>query len=310
MKKVIVTGAGGFIGGALTKKLLESGVIVCGIDIDSDLLSEFNSFSNFYPIIADFKIYDTLPKLISERDFDCFYHFAWGGGFASSSLKDYTLQMENARNACVALESARELNCKKFIFAGTCNEREIKTILKNDNSDISYRYTLVYSTAKLAAELIGKTIAYNTGIEFIGALIAMPYGERNRARNLPNIVINQLINNVAPNLIEGNNPYDLIYISDVVDAFIAIGDKGKNMRSYYIGHRNLKTFREILTDIRDILNPDSEMNFGVYTDSSVLDYNDVDLDLLYNDTGFECQADFKESILKTAEWIKSLNWEA
>lgn len=308
MKKVIISGSTGFIGGALTRKLLSMGVTVYGIDINPEKLESYKKYGDFHPVVADFTKYHILPELIKDKGFDCFFHFAWKGGFSSSALKDYSLQLENANYACVALDCAKALLCEKFIFAGTCNEGEIKTLLKSDDNNISYRYTLVYSTAKLAAELIGKTIAYNAGIDFVSALIAMPFGEFNTARNLPNIIINQLNSNITPNLIEGNNMYDLVYIDDVVNAFIAIGEKGKNLNSYYIGHRNLKTFKQIITEIRDILNPNSELNFGVYKDSSILDYHDIDLNALYNDTGFECKADFRESILKTAEWVKTLNW--
>ena len=38
MKKVIVTGATGFIGGAFTRKLLKQGVKVYGIDVSADKL--------------------------------------------------------------------------------------------------------------------------------------------------------------------------------------------------------------------------------------------------------------------------------
>ena len=132
----------------------------------------------------------------------------------------------------------------------------------------------------------------------------MPYGERNHAKNLPNIVIQNLLQNVACKLITGKNLYDLVYINDVANAFFHIGESGKNMKSYYIGHRRLRTFRELITEIRDILAPNVELRFGEYPDNLDMDYSLVDLDALYRDTGFECKADFRESILKTAEWIR------
>ena len=36
-----------------------------------------------------------------------------------------------------------------------------------------------------------------------------------------------------------------------------------------------------------------------------MDYSCVDLNQLYDDTGFECRSDFKTNILETFEWIKS-----
>lgn len=306
MKKVIVTGANGFIGEAFVKKMLRYGAVVYGVDINVEKLDSLKHYANFIPVVADFSKYDKLVELIGERDFDVFYHFAWQGGF-SDALKNYSLQLSNAKATCDALSSAISLRCKKFVMAGTCNEFEIISLLKSKT--VSPRYTCIYSTAKISAELICKTLAYNNSIEYSAGLICMTYGEKNYAKTLPNIIMNQLNNNINPKLVKGTNFYDMIYIDDIVDAFIALGEKGVNLKSYYIGHRSLKTFREIMTEVRDILNPKVQLLFGEFKDTANMDYSLIDLDALYNDTGFECKSDFKESILKTAEWVKSLNWE-
>lgn len=307
MKKVIVTGAGGFIGGAVTTELLLRGVEVYGIDISEEVMSRFSYSENFTPVVADFTRYSMLSEYISDKTIDTFFHFAIKGGLEGEALKNYSLQLENAKYACDALNIAKQLGCKKFVFAGTANEYEINKFLLSSN--FKPRYTCIYSTAKLAAELICKTYAHNIGIDYSAGLIAMAYGEGNRSKQLVNIVINQLNNGISPRLIEGNNSYDIVYINDIAEAFIAIAEKGKNLTSYYVGHRGLKTFRELMTQIRDILSPETALQFGAFKDTVNMDYSLIDLDALYNDTGFECSSDFKESILKTAEWVKTLNWE-
>ena len=77
MKKAIVTGAGGFIGGALTELLLDKGMTVYGVGISEKALGRHTGKANFYPIIADFTKYGSLHEQIEERDIDVFYHFAW-----------------------------------------------------------------------------------------------------------------------------------------------------------------------------------------------------------------------------------------
>ena len=108
-------------------------------------------------------------------------------------------------------------------------------------------------------------------------------------------------------MVEGKNIYDLVYIGDIVDAFIAIGERGKNQREYYVGHRKLKTFRELIIDIRNIIAPNVELKFGEYEDYQNIDYSMINLEALYNDTGFECKADFEKTIKDTAKWVKTLN---
>jgi len=301
IKKAIVTGATGFIGGALTHRLLSDGVKVYGVDISEEKLSKWKQFENFIPVVADFSQYEKLHGLIFDDGVDIFYHFAWQGVFGDA-FKDYALQLNNAKYCCEALKQAKQIGCKKFVLAGTYNEYEIRNFLASDYFEP--RYTCIYSAAKTAAELMCKTLAYNLEIEYSAGLICMTYGENNKSEMLTNVVIRQLIQGISPQLIRGDNLYDMIYIDDIADAFIAIGEKGRDLKSYYVGHRKLKTFKELLSEVRDILAPNVELQFGAYHDTVNMDYSLIDLDALYRDTGFECHADFRESILKTAEWLK------
>ena len=304
MQKVIITGSGGFIGSAVTKKLLKQGVYVYAIDINETLLSQYDQYSNCTPIILDFKNYNQLSTLIDD-EIDVFYHFAWAGGF-TTAIKDYKLQLLNAGYSVDAVMEAIKLRCKRFVYSGTYNEYEVQSLLNHPT--VSPRYTTIYSSAKTVADLMCKTMAVNNNMEYCSGLIPMPYGEGNYSRQLTNIVIDCLNKGISPKLIEGNNLYDLVYIDDIADALISIGNKGINLKSYYIGHRNLKTFKQIITEIRDIIAPDVKLIFGEYKDNQFIDYSLVDLDELYNDTGFECQPVFKESIIKTAKWIKTLKY--
>ncbi len=303
MKKVVITGAGGFIGGALTKHLLDKGITVYGIDINEKKLEHFLNYSGFCPIIASFDNYENLYKLIDDTYIDVFYHFAWQGVYGAA-FKDYALQLSNAKYACDALGEAIKLGVKKFVFAGTMNEYEMNEYIKRDY--IEPRYTYIYSVAKQVSEAIGKTLAFNNNIEFCTGRIAMAYGENNYSMMIPNVVMKNLINNTPCRLIEGNDLYDMIYIEDIARAFEAIGSDGHNMKSYYIGHRKIKTFKEIIKDIADILNPECPLLFGEYPDvPSGVDYRNIDVNALYEDTGFEASYDFKQSIINTAEWLKS-----
>lgn len=302
MKSAVVTGATGFIGRALTIALLKAGTKVYAIDLNESKLEALKEYGEVVTIKASFKDYQGI-QIQTEEDIDVFYHFAWQGVFGEA-FKDYELQLLNTKYAGDAICLAKRMNCKKFVFAGTMNEYEVKNYLNKDY--FMPRYTCIYSTCKLAAEMICKTLAYNMGIAYNGGLIAIAYGEGNSSWMLPNVLIKQLLNNQIPKLIEGNSFYDMIYIEDIIQAFIKIGEYGVNMKSYYIGHRKLQTFREIVTQIRDILNPEIALGFGEYKDTLELDYNLIDLEALHKDTGFECAAGFKESILKTAEWVKQM----
>lgn len=302
MKTAIVSGAGGFIGGAMTTFLLDKGVKVYGVDISEKVLARYAGRDGFTSVIAEFGDYPRLHEMIHD-EVDVFYHFAWQGVFGED-FKDHHLQLSNAAYAGDAINEAIKIGCKKFVLAGTMNEYEMDVYITANHFEP--RYTYIYSAAKQIAEAVCKTLAFNKGIEFNCGRIAMAFGENNHSMMVPNVVMKNLLTNTPCKLVEGTNLYDMIYIDDIVRAFYAIGESGVNMKSYYVGHRRVSTFRELMEKIGAILNPACPLLFGEYPDApSGVDYANIDLDALYRDTGFECQADFEESIMKTAEWVKN-----
>lgn len=297
----IITGVGGFIGSHLCEKLLKLGVKVIGVDVKEDVKYRFNH-PHFTLVVADFENYSKLHELISIK-VDVFFHFAWAGGLLQDSFWNYKLQLRNAYYGCLAFEEACKIGCQKFVNSGTNNQIEIKQFL--NSLDFVSRGTCIYSASKTALELICKTIATKSSTEYVGTMIPMPYGEGNHSMQLANVLIKKLLTGESPSLIEGNNLYDMIYINDIISAFIAIANKGVGGRTYYIGHRQLKTFRTWVEEVKDIINPNVELKFGEYNDPLNLDYSYVDLDLLYNDTGFEVRSDFATTIRETAKWISN-----
>lgn len=121
---------------------------------------------------------------------------------------------------------------------------------------------------------------------------------------LSRILIENLILGNSPKLSIGNFLYDWIYIEDLIEGIIAVGEKGKNTKSYYIGNRKIHLFKEIVTKVRDIVAPKVSLRFGEYPDSALIDYNKIDLEELYRDTGFEIKSNFEDTIKRTTEWIK------
>ena len=300
MKSAIITGVGGFIGSHLCNRLLNDGVKVYGVDV-VDAVHERFSHPSYVPITASFIDYNRLHELISEP-VDIFFHLAWAGGLLQTSFIDYELQLSNAKYACDAYLEAVKIGCKRYVNSGTNNQVEIKQFI--NTLDFQPRTTCIYAAAKTALELIIRTLATKYETEYVATMIPMPYGEGNRSMQLFNVVMKSLIDGKSPSLIEGNNLYDMVYIEDIVGAFIAVAENGKAGRSYYVGHRKLRTFRSWIEDIRDIVAPDVELKFGEYKDPLDLDYSLVNLDLLYKDTGFECKTDLGDVLPGLVEWIK------
>ncbi len=302
MKRVaVVTGANGFVGTHLVESLLAKGYFVYAVTTDDHAFKQVDS-SKLKNLVLFF---DDYPKLVSEikEGVDVFFHCAWQGVWGDA-FKDYNLQMRNAVYAGKTMEIAAQLNAKRFVLLSTVNVLEAKKIIADSTSFNKLRATTNYAMAKLSAEMICRTLSCQNGVEFNCAYISMIFGEGNRSMMVPNVVITKLLKGEAVDLIEGKGLYDLVYVKDAVEGLIAIGERGVNLKSYYVGNRELVTFREIFERVGKIVNPDVPLRFGTYPDANYIDYSLIDLDELFNDTGFSVSFPFDLSIKRVAQWIK------
>ncbi|WP_249029423.1 NAD-dependent epimerase/dehydratase family protein [Tannockella kyphosi] len=305
MKKVIITGVGGFIGKSICLRLLRSNVTVIGIDVDDSRVKDLFEFSNFSFKQASFSEYDQLEKIIKDRDVDVLYHFALKGGLLANAINDVDMQLENAKYTVMILKKAIEMSVKKFVFIGTANQFEVQQIAYNE--DVIPRNTCIYAASKLASEMMCKVIANQHEIIICSALCAMVYGEGNYSMQLPNVVMKQIIEGAEPRLIDGNSQYDMVYIHNLTKALSLIGEQGENNTSYYIGsHSNdLLTFKELWTEIRNIINPDIKLGFGEFKDSFSMDYSKINCNKLYEELGYRPEYSLQESVNNSVEWIKN-----
>lgn len=300
MKRVIVTGADGFIGTALVRSLVDNGYQVYAVVKNRD--HNFGSINSKIKIIlCDFSEYHTLAKLIN-KSVDCFIHLAWRG-VSGKENQNFIFQIDNIKVSAIALEQAHLLNVKKFIFAGSSYQYRLEPTLRDN--EIVFKKKNIYGKAKEATALLLKAVAEKFDIRFNSVLFTNVFGIGDFSNRSTNTLILQLLNCEPVRLISGVHKHDWIYIDDAVNGIISVMEKGKDDISYYIGNRQLRTFMEIMLDVRDTLSPGVELEFGYYQDDGYIDYSEIDLEGLYRDTGFECKADFRESIRKTAAWLKN-----
>lgn len=303
-KVAVVTGATGFIGKSLCLSLLNDNFEVFGIGKNQSKFGILNKYPFFHGIILDFNQYNNISNVVGKK-VDYFYHAAYKG--VNGKDKDnWNIQLNNLNISCITICEASKLKCSKYIYIGSVDEFEI-----NGKPDDSFRipsHATIYATMKRSSEIVGKVIAYKNGINYVSGLLPLTYGEGNNTDMLVNTIIRKSINNEKIDLIQGNNYYDLIYIDEAINGLRAIAEKGKKYESYYIGHQKLKTFKEIVVIISNIINNKAPLNFGAYEDSNnVVDYSIIDKNKLKKDTNYVCNFDFKKSILKTKEWIESNN---
>ena len=293
MKKAVITGANGFIGKALTKRLLAEGWTVYAVVRDKDMLSDLDG--DLRAVICDFADYAHLSDLVGE-DVDWFLHFAWAGVSGEQS-RDITIQTENVKASVEAMKQAKRLNAKKFLFVGSSYQYRMEP------AGEAYLPKNLYGAAKAAAERLLWAAALADGMAFNMVLFTNVFGVGDRSSRSANAMLKKLLAGEPLQLISGEHLHDWTYIDDAVGGMMAVLEKGEPGKEYYIGSRAPVPFKDIITRVRDAVSPGTELRFGVYGDDAYIDYSKIDLDALYLDTGYECRSDFDESIRKTAVWL-------
>ncbi|MEG1243956.1 MAG: NAD(P)-dependent oxidoreductase [Oscillospiraceae bacterium] len=300
MKTAVITGATGFIGTALSKELLKTGFKVYGIGRNEQKLSELTSCGDFTPIPLDFSQYSNLSAILKNIHIDCFYHLAWLAGGTYSS--DIDVQLANIKASCDVMNIACELDVKQFIMAGSYYEFKLSPPVADNTVK---KYDSIFGISKTCASEVCRNLAFQYGIPYVSVYIPKIFGPGDKPSSAPVKIVKSLIANAPVNLIYGEHLDDWVYIDDLVRGLISVA-ACKSGR-YYIGNRNWKLFRNIMKEMKDILNSSSQLLFGEYQDLSFIDYSKMELDALYNATGFECMSDFSDSVLRLAEWIKTTN---
>ncbi len=302
MKKAIVTGANGFVGTALCNELSSQGVkVIAVVRNEEENIEGIKNIPGISIVYCDLSEFKNLAEIIKDRDIDVFYHLAWVGT-AGPLRADSDVQMNNVRYTCDTVRACADIGCNRFVFASSIMEYEVSAAMeKEDTPNIN----TLYCSAKVAANYMARTVAGSVGVDYIRGVISNIYGPGEISPRLVNTTIRKLLNGEHCAFSAGEQLYDFIYIDDAVKEFVAIGEKGKANKTYYIGSQNPRPLKEFLCELRDVVAPDVEIGLGELPFNGVsLSYKEFDIYSVENDTGFIPAVSFAEGIRKTMDWIK------
>lgn len=302
MKKAIVTGANGFIGTALCRELSSQGVDVIAVVRDKrEKIDTIENLPNLRIVFSDISNFRNLADIIIDRDVEVLYHLAWVGS-AGALRSDIDVQLKNVKYTCDTVKACADMRCSRFVFASSVMEYEIEAIMA---TDVTPEINTLYSSAKVAANYMARTLAGNLGIDYIRAMISNIYGPGEISPRLINTSVRKMLNGEHCAFSAGEQIYDFIYIVDAAKAFAAIGERGIANKTYYIGSQNPRPLKEFLCELRDQVDPAIEIGLGEMPFNGVaLTYSEFDIYAVKDDTGFVPQVSFDEGIKNTVSWLR------
>lgn len=308
-KKYLITGAAGFVGSALAKRMIENGDEV--VTIDNLSTGEEKNIPEGVVFIKGDCQDESIIETLENHKFDAIFHIAGqSSGEVSFENPVYDLQT-NTQSTLLLLNLAKKINCAKFIYASTMsvygdNENEYV----DENSPTNPKS--FYAVGKLSSEKYLK-IYSNLGINTVALRLFNVYGPGQNLKNLKqgmvSIFLAQAITDEAV-LVKGSKDRfrDFIFIDDVVDAFLAVLEKDKKGFSLYNVSTGVKTrigdlVEEILKNIKKNIpvtykgsTPGDQ--FGIYGDSESLS----------KETNWRPKVQFSKGMKKMIDWAISSNF--
>lgn len=236
----LVTGASGFVGSHLVKRLVERGVCVTVIVRRDSNLSELASIAPKIRI-ARIEGGQDLCQVLEQQVPDVVFHLA--SKFVSEHRAQDVDELldSNVRFGTQLLEAMASSGVSRFVNTGTAWQHF---------GDAAYSPVCLYAATKQAFESILQFYVRATSLSAISLKLFDTYGPNDPRQKLFSI-LRTAINSESPIAFSpGEQLLDLVYIDDVVDAFMLSADRllaGQNAKyqSYAVGSKKPRTLREI-----------------------------------------------------------------
>ena len=239
-KRILITGAAGFIGSNLTDKLLELGAEVIGIDnlyngrLENLKLAQENK--NFKFQKGDIRDFSFLLEI--SKDINIIYHQAAFTSVPQSILMPESCNSVNVNGTLNILNVARKNDIQKVIFASSSSVYgDLSTL---PATELMERNPISpYGVSKLTCESYMKVYSITYGIKTICLRYFNVYGPRQRDSPYSGVIAIWL-GRISRNedLIvfgDGTTSRDFTYVKDVVQANLLAGEKNISGEIFNIG---------------------------------------------------------------------------
>jgi len=331
-KDVLVTGAAGFIGFHLSKRLLASGCSVTGVDNVNDYydvtlkearlaqLTDFDRFTFFRTDLSDSK---GLEKIFSQRKYDVVVNLAAQAGVRYSLINPQAYVNANLTGFVNILECCRHNEVPHLVFASSSSVYGANTKMPfSVHHNVDHPVSL-YAASKKANELMAHTYSHLFGLACTGLRFFTVYGPWGRP-DMALFLFTKAILAGEPIQVfnHGKMQRDFTYIDDIVEGVTRVmgrrpdpdpswsgdnpdpGTSYARYKIYNIGNNNPVELIRFIEVIEETLGMKATMDFMDLQPGDVpATYADVD-DLI-NDVGFKPATSIEAGIREFISWYKT-----
>ena len=330
--KILVTGSAGFIGSALSIKLLDRGDSVIGIDnhnnyydpaLKESRLSRHINHKNYNHINMDIEDQKAVEELFNEHQFDGVVHLAAQAGVRYSIENPLKYVKTNMVGFGHILEGCRYGNVAHLVYASSSSVYGSNTKIPFSVHDNVDHPISLYAASKKANELMAHTYSHLYNLPTTGLRFFTVYGPWDR----PDMALQKFTKSIlAGEKIQvfnyGKHRRDFTYIDDIVEGVIRVldqpaipnqtwdssqpdsGSSSAPWRIYNIGNNSPVELLDYIKAIEDALGIKADMELLPLQPGDVHDtYADV-VDLV-RDFDYKPSITVNQGVAKFIEWYKN-----
>ena len=233
--KILVTGAAGFIGFHITKRLCDEGHYVVGVDnlndyydvqLKKDRLAQLDIFIesglfNFQKI--DIANLLDLEIIFNETKFDIVINLAAQAGVRYSLENPHEYIRSNIQGFMNVLECCRHNDISKLIYASSSSVYGGNTKLPFSEDNKIDKPLSIYAASKKSNELMAHTYSHLFGLDTIGLRFFTVYGPWGRPDMALNIFTQNIIEGKPLQIFNnGKHRRSFTYIDDIIESIFRL----------------------------------------------------------------------------------------
>jgi len=329
MRKVLITGAAGFIGYHLSERLTDNGDEVVGLDSLNDYydvnlkvarLQRLQGKRNFTFKKLDLADRDSVRKLFREETFNVVVNMAAQAGVRYSLKNPHSYTSSNIEGFLNVLEGCRANSVRHLVFASSssvygANTRIPFSVHHNADHPVS-----LYAATKKANELMAHAYSTLYALPCTGLRLFTVYGPWGRPDMATFIFANAIMSGRPIDVFNfGKMQRDFTYIDDVVEGIVRVIERipqqdpdwdGNNpdpasssapYKLYNIGNNNPVALTTLIEVLERCLGRRAEKNLLPLQPGDV-PATCADIGDLMKDVGFRPSTPIEEGIRRFAQW--------
>lgn len=331
MTKILVTGAAGFIGHAFSKRLLEAGLDVLGIDNLNDYydvelkharLNDIKGFENFEFEELNLADRETMARVFESWKPEIVVNLAAQAGVRYSIDHPHAYVDSNVQGFLNVLEGCRHNAVKHLIFASSSSVYGANTTVPFAVSHNVDHPISLYAATKKANELMAHSYSHLYRLPCTGLRFFTVYGPWGRPDMAYFKFTKKIYDGEEIDIYNnGDMQRDFTYIDDIVQSMLNLMEhipqpsdmwdpkkpdpsySNAPYRLYNIGNNNPEQLMDMITFLEDEIGIEAKKNYMPMQPGDVY-ATYADTDALAKDIGFKPSTSLKDGIHHFMEWYK------